>query len=159
MAAVAMSALHLEANAAVDWLWRGMTMEAYQQAALWLVLLCGGIFAAVVLWLSPTTRWRLCWLGALSVTALAHGVLVVNHVEAIHFAQFGLLAMLLSVGLTPWRAALLSALLGIGDECVQYFILYADHPGRGSSIYLDGNDMVLDTIGASLGAMLVAMRG
>ena len=54
-------------------------------------------------------------------------------------------------------AAALATGLGVFDECVQYFILYADHPARGGAIYLDGNDMLLDAIGAAMGTMLATM--
>ena len=157
--AAAMAGLHLEGNAVVDGLWRGMTMEAYQQAALWIAILGGGLWAVLGLILAPNKRWRLRWLVLMLTALLAHSVLVVNHVEAIHFVQYAFLAVLLNAGLRrPWWSAAVVTLMGVGDEVWQYAVLYADHPARGTAIYLDGNDMVLDAIGAAMGAMLSAMH-
>ena len=134
-------------------------MEAYQRVALGVALFVGVLAAGLGLLLAPAPVWRRRWLLWVLVAVVAHVALVVNHVEAIHFLQYGLLAVLLDAGLrSPVRAALLATALGVVDECYQYFVLYADHPSRGEAIYLDGNDMLLDAIGAVLGATLSAMR-
>jgi len=80
--------------------------------------------------------------------------LMVNAVEAIHFVQFGGLTVLLSIAYgRVWPALLTSVVLGVADEWYQLYVLHS-----GWQPYLDFNDLVLNTIGATGGAVIARIR-
>jgi hypothetical protein len=84
-------------------------------------------------------------------TVLAQRWLLVSNVELIHLPQFGLFAaLLLAAGLDPQTAFLGASLAGVFDELYQYLVLYADV----ANVYLDYNDIVLNTIGAAWAVVL-----
>ncbi len=84
-------------------------------------------------------------------TTLAQRWLLVSNVELIHLPQFGLFAaLLLAAGLDPDMAFLGATLAGVFDELYQYLVLYADV----ANVYLDYNDIVLNTIGAAWAVVL-----
>jgi len=88
-------------------------------------------------------------------TALAQRWLLVSNVELIHLPQFGLFAvLLLAAGLDPETAFLGASLAGVFDELYQYLVLYADV----ANVYLDYNDIVLNTIGAAWAIVLAGGR-
>lgn len=75
--------------------------------------------------------------------------------EAVHFPQYALLTILIfpltgRFGLAVFYATL----IGVVDECVQYYIA---HPTW--NVYLDTNDMIYNLIGAGLGCTLLYVGG
>lgn len=153
--------LHRAANDAVDWMWQGLSFEAYQALALHLAkgagLLCALVVAVLVIQSRRSGRQAAIWGGATALVLLAHHVLVVNPVEVVHYPQYALLAVLLYRALDHVTlAAALATLLGVVDEVFQYTVLYAHHPQR-DQLYLDGNDMVLNALGAGLGLAAVKL--
>lgn len=85
---------------------------------------------------------------------LCFNFLLVVNVEAIHFIQYGLLAFLL---FPLFRSAAivmsLAVLAGALDELYQYLIL------DNMNFYYDFNDVLLDTIGAGLGVLILKILG
>jgi len=75
--------------------------------------------------------------------------------EGVHFAQYAGLVLLVFPLVGRVAAAMLIAnLIGIADEAYQFWGL---HPDWG--VYLDWNDIVLNALGALLGALLLALAG
>lgn len=92
----------------------------------------------------PTTFAVLVALAAMTV-ASQHWLLVTN-IELVHFPQFALIAWLLwAGGLSPQTAWAGGTIAGVFDEFYQHLVIYADR----ADVYLDYNDMVLNSIGAA----------
>jgi hypothetical protein len=152
--------LHLQISVFCDALYRRIGRSAYE----WLTLI--GIGGLTLLAAAPVLRRRVRLrsepraLPALLILAAA-GVaaqesLLVTNVELIHFPQFALLAALLLVaGIGAEAAWFVATLAGIADEVYQYRVLYHGLP----EIYLDYNDMVLNSIGAAWAVGLYAAAG
>ena len=88
-----------------------------------------------------------------AATLTAQRWLLVSNVELIHLPQFGLLAaLLLAGGLDPQTAWIGATVGGVIDEVYQYLVIYAQVPG----VYLDYNDIVLNTLGAAWAVTLAA---
>ena len=85
------------------------------------------------------------------VAVLSFHTLLVMNIEVVHFPHYAILAVLLYC-ITRGHAdtIILATLAGLIDEGYQYFYLYAD---RG--IHFDFNDVILDTIGAGFGHVLI----
>ncbi len=76
--------------------------------------------------------------------------LLVVHSEIIHFPQYALIALLLFPIIKNLPETLfLTIVLGLVDECYQYFVLAPQ-----KTAYLDFNDMWLNTLGGGLGILL-----
>lgn len=88
---------------------------------------------------------------ALSAVGLA--ILMAVNTEAVHFAQYAILAMLF-FPLTGrlFDAIVAATLAGIVDEGVQYWVHY-----RHWGIYMDFNDCALNVLGAAYGALTVVV--
>ena len=92
------------------------------------------------------------WLPVLGVwitlAVLAHYLLFVSNIEAVHYPQYAILAIMI-YALTGREtvSVVLTTLLGAIDEANQYFILYADR----SDLYMDYNDIILNLLGAVFG--------
>lgn len=81
---------------------------------------------------------------------LCFTLLMVINIEAIHFIQYAILAIFLYALLGNYQDVLVWAvLLGALDEAYQYLIL------ENSSFYYDFNDVVLDTVGAAIGLLVL----
>lgn len=77
--------------------------------------------------------------------------LLVMNIEVVHFPQYAILAIILfPVTFRFMDTIILTTLGGLLDEAFQYFCLYAD---RG--IHFDFNDVILNTIGAGFGLVLL----
>ena len=150
--------LHIHISNLCDALYRSIGRAAYE----WTTL--GGIAAVSVGATAVLLRRRLARLGrpaAIAVvavlalmTAAAQQTMLVSNVELIHFPQFALLAALvLATGLPPLRAWVVTVALGIGDEIYQFLVIYRGLP----NIYLDFNDMVLNSIGAAWAVALATL--
>jgi hypothetical protein len=153
-------ALHLQISAFCDALYRWMGRAAYEWATL---IGIGGVTLlaaapllrrSVRLLAEPRAVLALLALGAGGVAAQES--LLVSNVELIHFPQFALLAgLLLAAGLGAEATWLLATAAGIADEAYQYLVLYSGVP----NIYLDFNDMVLNSLGAAYAVCLFAAAG
>jgi VanZ family protein len=150
---------HRQANEFVDRMWRGLSMVRYQTIAFHTALAAGAValvvFGLLVATSAAPKRWAVTVAVAFVAVWACHTLLIVNHVEVIHFAQYGAIGALLALGLrNPTAALIAGTALGIIDEGWQYYVLYADFPDR-SKLYLDGNDMVLNLVGTALGVIAV----
>jgi hypothetical protein len=92
------------------------------------------------------------WLCTLSLAIASYHTLFVMNVEAIHFVQYAVLAVLLfpltrRCGETVFWATLIGAV----DEAFQYLVLHGDRV-----VYYDFNDVLLNAIGAGFGVLMVA---
>lgn len=99
-----------------------------------------------------TLLYWLLWLAAASACS---AWLITTRVEIIHFLQYGILAWLVARALDPGRTRWLpgavigaTVLLGIVDECNQYFFLTPNN-----SSYMDFNDFLLNQLGAAAGVL------
>ena len=119
------------------------------------VFFAAGLGALAWLWTGPVkvrgvSRRALAVL--LVLVAVAHSLLVVNGIEAIHYPQYALLAWVIAGARwnaeTTWAA---TTVLGAVDEAWQWQMLPRAQPG-----YFDWNDVVLNAIGAALGLIVVA---
>ncbi len=92
------------------------------------------------------------WAG-LIVFAVAGYVLLMSYpTEVVHYLQFGILGVLLSVALRRVeRAFVLTVVFGMLDEAYQYWWLH-----RHWGVYFDFNDVLLNIIAAALGLATVA---
>ncbi len=82
---------------------------------------------------------------------IACNVLMVINVEIIHFPQYMVLAVLLFPLIGHyWPCLFWCMLLGTVDESYQYFYLTSGRPD-----YFDFNDIILDTLGAASGLLLL----
>lgn len=80
-------------------------------------------------------------------------ILLVVHSEIIHFPQYALIALLLFPLIKNLPETLfLTIVLGLIDECYQYFVLAPQ-----KTAYLDFNDMWLNTLGGGLGILLAGI--
>lgn len=90
-------------------------------------------------------------LGTALLAIAGYKTLFVMNIEAIHYPQYGIMAILIyALTLRFGETVLWATLLGGADEAYQYFYLYAD---RG--IHYDFNDVILNGIGAGFGAVLL----
>ena len=81
------------------------------------------------------------------------GLFAVNS-EAIHFVQYGILALLLiPLVRRCGETIVLVTLLGILDEAYQYWVLHGDW-----GVYYDFNDVVLNLLGAAMGVLVPRIR-
>lgn len=116
-----------------------------------------GLYALVVLWnvfrKEKSVQWTpLIYLLVNIGLALASWYfLFVFNVEAIHFLQYMLLAILMFPIFRRYGETLFwCTIMGAVDEAYQYFIL---SPNRTN--YYDFNDIILDLIGAAFGLILI----
>ena len=86
-----------------------------------------------------------------AIAVLSFHTLLVMNIEVVHFPHYAILAILLyPITRRHTDTIILATIAGLIDEGYQYFHLYAD---RG--IHFDFNDVLLDTIGAGFGQVLV----
>jgi len=95
-------------------------------------------------------RHFLVWLATLSLIYAADRYFIVNNIERIHFPQYAVLAMLLSLSLPNHVLNFfVTCFAGLIDEFLQFVM----NPSRTN--YLDFNDIVLNILGAALGVIIV----
>ena len=95
-------------------------------------------------------RERRAGLTLIALMLAGNGFLMVNAVEAIHYLQYGLLTLLLVPAFrSVLPAVFVSVLFGVADEWYQMMVLHPDWQG-----YVDFNDMVMNTIGATAGGLI-----
>ncbi len=91
---------------------------------------------------------------SLIALVICYAILFVINVEAIHFVQYAILAILLFPLMKSCRDVMsLSVVLGALDELYQYLVLDSSAP------YYDFNDVLFDTIGAGLGLLFLKIVG
>lgn len=130
-------------------------LEAYDRMMLQIAI--GGLllYGIVVIWniiKKPKQYLTLFYLIAniCFASASVYALFVLN-IEAIHFFQYGLLALLLFPLLRSYSATMFwGTLLGAIDEAYQYFYLSPDRTD-----YFDFNDVILDLIGVAFGLILI----
>lgn len=130
------------------------SMESWNRG---IVILCAAIALAIGigLWMRIRVhpfRWDIVVSGAVTVglAVAAFKTLIIINSEAVHFVQYAGLALLLYPVVGRFGSTvLLATLLGVVDEAHQYFVLH--HPWQP---YFDMNDILLNLIGASAGAVL-----
>ena len=139
--------------------WTKVTVEARSKydtlmAAVGAVLLIGYLWiVAQSVRRGPARAAKLAYITATTAAAIAaFCTLVIMSIEVVHFPQYAILAVLLF----PWTASFgatvfWTALLGALDEAYQFGVL----PRDASAFYYDFNDVVLNTIGAAFGVVLV----
>lgn len=91
------------------------------------------------------------FVATVAIALLSFHTLLVMNIEVVHFPHYAILAVLLyPITRRHTDTIILATIAGLIDEGYQYFHLYAD---RG--IHFDFNDVILNTIGAGLGQVLV----
>lgn len=85
----------------------------------------------------------------LLLVGISYNTLLVVNVESIHYVQYALLALpVFALTLNFGETVLIVTLLGAIDEANQHFILH-------NWKYLDFNDIILNLVGAAIGAMVI----
>jgi len=78
-------------------------------------------------------------------------VLFVLNVEAIHFIQYGIFAIIcFQINRSYWKTMFWSVMAGVADELYQYLYL-----APLKSEYYDFNDVIINAVGAGIGLVLV----
>lgn len=114
------------------------------------------LFVPLCPWLAvrlARRSWRLLALcvALLLLMAAVDSLWLATMSERVHYLQYAVLALGLRVLLgSPALALAVAALIGVGDEAYQAFVLYADRP----DLPLDFKDMGLNVIGACLGMLI-----
>ena len=113
-----------------------------------LAVITFALLVAVLRYNRHRVRWMLVLGVWITLAVLAHYLLFVSNIEAVHYPQYAILAIMI-YALTGGEtvSVVLATLLGAIDEANQYFILYA---GR-SDLYMDYNDIILNLLGAVFG--------
>jgi hypothetical protein len=147
---------HQDATIVADWLKNKLTLRYYNLS----LLLSGLIFScAAVCYLWRKTRrhsnYRILFLWFL-ITILAMIValftMMVTNMEAIHYLQYSILAVLIFTLVKRYGDAFIgTTLLGLVDEIYQYLVLNPDFK------YFDFNDIILNMMGAGGGLLAMAM--
>lgn len=85
----------------------------------------------------------------LLLVGISYNTLLVVNVESIHYIQYALLALpVFALTMNFGESVLIVTLLGAIDEANQHFILH-------NWKYLDFNDIILNLVGAAIGAVLI----
>lgn len=93
-------------------------------------------------------------LGILMALMLCFMFLMVINIEAVHFVQYCVLAILIFPLVGNYRETLMWVVLAGGlDELYQYLVL------ENTAFYYDFNDVVLDTVGGCIGLVYMALEG
>ncbi|MGE0639511.1 MAG: hypothetical protein AB7G12_01880 [Thermoanaerobaculia bacterium] len=139
-------------------------VRALQQSlghATFYVVACGLLAAAAVLLLLGVARTAgarrrglVAWLlFAGGAAALSYHYLFTVVSEAVHFAQYAILTVLVYPLVRRIGASMLWAtLVGLLDEANQYWVLHADW-----GVYLDWNDVTVNLVGALFGGLVLAL--
>lgn len=147
---------HKKVSGFFDWLSEKLSFKLYNRlmlsAGLIALIGLGGFVLLKIVRGKRRSLKLIYWVFTVCLVVLSYKTLVVFNVEMIHFPQYALLtlpvfALLRNYGETVFWVAL----LGVLDEAFQYFVLYRDNP----HVYLDFNDIVLNVIGAGIGAVLI----
>lgn len=150
--------MHVEVGGWLNNVFGGMGRGTYNAIVLGIATLVG---ITLVLRLSEdwkklkSKRW-LSFTILYSVLALlaSYFLLMVINVEAVHFVQYAIFAILLFPFLNSYISVVITcALVGALDEAYQY--LYLDT----RAAYYDFNDIFLDTIGGGLGLIYLKIKG
>jgi len=148
---------HDTATVAADWLKYKLTITYYNP-----VLLVSGLgfslLIAFSLWMKvrerPELRIFLIWfLITILFMLLALLSMMVVNMEAIHYLQYAILAILVFPVFRRFNDAfVLTATLGILDEIYQYLVL------NPTFNYFDFNDIILNMLGAGAGLLFIAVN-
>lgn len=147
---------HKEVSRAFDWMAEFFSFKVYNSAlfaiffSLMLVL---WIFILKKIWRNEQRRVKVAfWLFTAALVIASYQVLIVASVEAIHFIQYAILAIpVFALTLSFGETVFWVTLMGTLDEAYQYFVLYPDN----REVYFDFNDIVLNLIGAAIGAVMI----
>ncbi len=146
---------HDLATKIADWLKYLLTLKIYNLVLL-LAGLLGSFAGLLVIWryarkFPERGIFFIMFLVTAALMVLTVLTMMVVNMEAIHFIQFAILAVLIFPLVRRYDDALIyTAILGIIDETYQYLVLNPDFK------YFDFNDLVLNMIGAGAGLLLLA---
>lgn len=139
----------------VVWVFRNSTREVYQNTILSIGVL---LFAFLIVLIIRNIKVNKVshhlyyyFLLTFLLIVVAFKLLIIHNVEAIHFAQYFVFAILLFPLLkSPTKVIFWSTIAGSIDEMYQYFYLAPKNTD-----YFDFNDIVLNQLGAGLGLIFV----
>lgn len=149
---------HNIATAVADWLKYKMGLPVYNLFLLSTGILIG-LLTVIFLWkkIRSYPERKIFFFGFLLTLFLifqAFFTMMVVNMEAIHYIQYALLAILLLPLTKRFEDAfILATVLGIGDEIFQYLFLNPDFK------YFDFNDILLNMLGAGSGLLFIAVAG
>jgi hypothetical protein len=147
---------HKEVSRIFDWLRKTLTFKVYDGFMLMFYLLVLAVFSLAVIFKIIKGKDKVhktLWFSFnLALAVISYKVLVVFSVETIHFVQYALLALpVYAVAGRLGDTVFWVTLCGTVDEAFQYFVLYR----QSNEVYFDFNDVILNLIGAGLGAVLI----
>lgn len=149
---------HVEVGGFINGLFSNVSRTGYNNFVISVALISLGTLIYVIL----SDRKKILERDSLVTIALLNLVsiiycfciLFVINIEAIHFVQYALFAFLcLPIVKSNSRVILIATIAGAMDELWQYLVLDT------RAMYFDFNDVLLDTIGAGLGLVLMKMFG
>ncbi len=146
--------LHRRVNEIVDILYKRYSFESIDRFLFY--LLFGIIILTLGLFIIRHLRDKLSIVAPAVLIIifpipLMYIFLFVSSVEAVHFFQYAILAIMLIMIFKNIIAVFsISVVLGVIDELYQYFVLYAGD----LDAYMDFNDMFLNVHGALIGIII-----
>lgn len=155
---IAVVVLHDEVGAMINGSFDSITRDSYNNIILVATIL-GGCVMGILLFKRYKVHPRRQLLTLLLVYSLvaivtSFSILFVINIEAIHFVQYAILAILI-YPLTQSATAtmILGTIAGAVDELYQYLVIDT------SAKYYDFNDVFLDSVGLGLGLLCIAILG
>ncbi len=147
---------HDTATKIADWLKRTLTLQTYNLVITIAVTICLILMMTYIIRVIPEIkayRKKLIYpVVSILLMIVAYKFLLVVNIEAIHFFQYALLAILIFPLIKSYGDTVIWAtLLGIVDETYQYIIL------NPAFQYFDFNDIILNLLGAGLGVSIMAL--
>ena len=147
---------HDTATKIADWFKRTLTLPTYNLVITIIVIVCLILMMTFIIRAIPEIkgfRKKLIYpVVSILLMIVAYKYLLVVNIEAIHFFQYALLALLIFPLIKSYGDTVIWAtLLGTVDETYQYIIL------NPAFQYFDFNDIVLNLLGAGLWVSIIAL--
>lgn len=145
--------LHEEVSKLSVWLQIALSLRLYNKVITILILLSVIIFLILIFRKLRDGEQRAVkifyWCFTILITGLTYNTLLVVNVESIHFPQYALLSLpVFALTMNFGETVLIVTLLGAVDEVNQFFVFH-------NWKYMDFNDIILNLIGAAIGALII----
>lgn len=145
--------LHEEVSKLSVWLQVALSLRLYNKVITILIILSVIIFLILIFRKIREGERRAVkifyWCFTILIMGIAYNTLLVVNVESIHFPQYALLSLpVFALTMNFGETILIVTLLGAIDEVNQFFVFH-------NWKYMDFNDIILNLIGAAIGAMLI----
>lgn len=145
--------LHEEVSKLSVWLQKALSLRLYNKVITIFIILSLLIFLLLIFRKLRDGERRAIkifyWCFTILITGLTYNTLLVVNVESIHFPQYALLSLpVFALTMNFGETILIVTLLGAIDEVNQFFVFH-------NWKYMDFNDIILNLIGAAIGALII----